>query len=395
MRIAFIGQKGIPASAGGVETHVEKLAVGLAARGHRVFVYARPWYSPKKRSRYRGVDIIYRGSIKTKNFDTITHVFLATLDALGRDFDIIHYHGVGPALLAWLPKFFKPHCRVIVTFHSVDRKHLKWGVLARFFLKLGEWFAVHFADETITVSKSLQDYCRVNYGTRTIYIPNGVDLTERTRASLIKKKFNLSAGKYILFLSRLVRHKGAGYLIRAFNQIPTDYKLVIAGGGAFTDEYVSEIQTLARVNKNIILTGSLDAGGDLWRELYSNAYLFVLPSEAEGLPIVVLEAMSFGRCVLVSDIPENREAIANGFGFKFKNKNIRDLKNKLEYLLARPKLVSAVGAAGREHVRLNYSWNEIVPAIEAVYQAARQNKKMSRVAQTALLTRGIKADGRI
>ena len=367
MKIAFIGQKGIPMKFGGVEKHVERLAIGLARRGHDVYVYTRPWYTPKKLKKYQGVNLISLKSLRTKNLDAITHSFRASLDVLKKDYDIVHYHGVGPALLAWIPKFFKPTCKVVITFHCIDRFHQKWGLLARIALYLGEWAAIHFAHDTITVSKTLQNYCADTFGADTIYIPNGVDAVKDAQADTIKKKFGLSKGNYILFLSRLVKHKGAHYLIDAYNQLHTDKKLVIAGGSAFTDDYVKAIKNQAKYNPNIIFTGNVEGGSHEWQELYSNAYLFVHPSESEGLPIVILEAMSFGLPVLASNISENMEAIAGGHGFSFKNKNVNDLKKKLEHLINSPQLVKDVGFGAKKYVLENYNWADIVNSVENVY----------------------------
>ena len=384
MKIAFIGQKGLPAVYGGVETHVENLAVGLKKRGHEVFVYARSWYVKSKKKKFKGVNLIYKKSWRTKNLDTITHVFLATLDAMKRDFDVIHYHGVGPALLSWMPRLFKPSVKVVTTFHCIDRKHMKWGLIARFFLLVGEWFAVRFAHETITVSKTLQRYCLEKYNAKTIYIPSGVDIPKLTPASLIEKKLKLQPHKYILFLSRLIKHKGAHYLIEAFNKLKTDYKLVIAGGSANTDRYVREIKNQAKSNPNIIFTGSVPTKSKLWRELYSNAYAFVLPSESEGLPVVVLEAMSFGRSVLVSNIPECVEAIHGGYGFRFKNKDVDDLRRQLRYLLDNPSLVRKVGSAARQHVYEYYKWSNIVRATESVYECLLNLQSVSAKVKSCL-----------
>lgn len=367
MKIAFIGQKGLPATVGGVETHVENLATGLVSRGHEVFVYARPWYSPKLKKKYKGVKMIYKKSWNRKNFDTITHVFLATLHATYQHYDIIHYQGVGPALLSWWPRIFCPRTKVITTFHSIDRLHLKWGIIARLFLRLGEWFAVRFAHETITVSKTLQKYCLEKYNVRTIYIPNGIYLPKIEPAKMILRKFKLRPNKYILFLSRLVRHKGAHLLIEAFRKISTDFNLVIAGGSAKTDDYVLALKEYAAGDPRVIFTGSIVGQSKLWREIYSNAYLFVLPSEYEGLPTVVLEAMSFGRGVLVSNIPENIEAICGGYGWTFKNKDVEDLRRKLIKLLNEPRKVALVGRAARQHVYKNYYWPDIIKATETVY----------------------------
>lgn len=355
---------------GGVEAHVEKLATGLAARGHKIFVYTRPWYTPRKKKTFEGVKLISLPSIHSKNLDAISHTFLAGLDVLRRDYDIVHYHGVGPALLAWIPRLFKPATKVIVTFHSVDRFHQKWGLLARVALYIGEWAAVKFAHDTITVSKVLQMYVSESHNADTIYIPNGVDIPKKRSPKLIKKMFGLKKDEYILFLSRLIPHKGTQYLIDAYNKINPKQKLVIAGGGSFTDDYVKFLQKKAAGNPNIIFTGQLQGGSELWSELYSNACLFVHPSEREGLPIVVLEAMSFGLGVLTSDIPESMEAIAGGHGFSFKNKSVPDLTKKLRHLLNSPELVRRVGAGAQQHVRKNYNWEGIVVSVETVYKAA-------------------------
>ena len=367
MKIAFIGQKGIPMKFGGVEKHVERLSVGLAKRGHKVFVYARPWYTPKRLKKFQGVNIINIKSIRTKNLDAISHTWRASWHAVKSKYDIIHYHGVGPSLLAWIPRIFSPKTRVVITFHCIDRKHQKWGWFARFALYLGELTAVKFAHDTITVSKVLQMYCSDKYSASTVYIPNGIELPKKVAINQAKK-FNLEKGEYILFLSRLVKHKGVQYLIDAYEQINTDKKLVIAGGSAFTDDYVKQIKEQAKDNPNIIFTGNVKGGSRLWQELYSNAYLMVHPSESEGLPIVVLEGMSFGLPILVSDISENMEAISGGFGFSFENKNVRDLAEKLQYVLDCPELIQKVGQDARVHVDKNYNWKDIVLSVERVYE---------------------------
>lgn len=353
---------------GGVEKHVERLAIGLAARGHKIFVYTRPWYTPPSRKMFEGVRLISLPSVNFKNLDAISHTFLASLDVLKRDYDIVHYHGVGPALLAWIPRLFKPSTKVVVTFHSVDRYHQKWGIIARLALYLGEWAAVKFANETITVSKALQMYAAETHGADTIYIPNGVDIPRRQKPKIIRKLFNLDQSEYILFLSRLVRHKGVHYLIDAYNKIKPKQKLVIAGGSAFTDDYVAFLKKKAEGNPNIMFAGQVQGGSDLWNELYSNAYLFVHPSEREGLPIVILEAMSFGLGVLTSDIPESMEAIAGGHGFSFKNKNVKDLTRKLRQLLNSPHLIHKVGVGAERYVARNYNWDNIVVSVERVYK---------------------------
>jgi glycosyltransferase involved in cell wall biosynthesis len=374
MRIAFIGQKGIPTKFGGIERHVEELAVRLAKSGNAVFVYCRPWYTPVTMTNYQGIHLINLPSVQTKHLDAITHTFLASLHALFADYDVIHYHGVGPALLAFIPRLFKPNVKIVVTFHCIDRKHKKWGLFARLALKLGEWAACHFAHQTIVVSKTLQYYCSQIYNTDTIYIPHGVT---RRRVNygddLIKKSFDLVKDSYIVVVSRLVGHKGIHYLISAYNQLKTKKKLVIVGGSAFTDKYVNYLKDLAYGNHNIIFTGYQE--GKVLDQLFANAYLVVHPSEFEGLPLTVLEAMSYGKAVLSSDIAENLELV-RGHGFTFRNKSIKDLALKLERLLANAESVQKTGQESREYVAKNYNWEEVARKTLAVYRDSTGYKKM-------------------
>lgn len=372
MRIAFIGQKGIPTIYGGVERHVEELAVCLAARGHDVTVYTRPYYTPRTKKSFRGVKLVSLPSLQTKHLDAISHTFLATVHAMRHKNDIIHYQGVGPSLLSFLPKLFGSKAKVIATFHSIDRKHKKWGPIARYFLWLGEWACVSFPDETICVSKTIQEYCSLVFKKRTLYIPNGVsqNLPRNQKASLIQKEFGLMADQYILAVSRLIPHKGIHYLIEAYKKLKTNKRLVIVGDAFYTDAYVKELHELAGNNRNIVFTGFQK--GKMLAELFSNAYLFVLPSEAEGLPISLLEAASFGRCILASNIPENVEVIhANHqvIGYTFRNKNTADLTKKLRELMKNPRAIKQRGALARRVVNEEYNWQTIAKETEHLYSA--------------------------
>jgi len=368
MKIYFIGQKGIPAKAGGVERHVEELATRLVKAGHEVFVYARPNYTGKNLKKYRGVNLINLPTIATKHFDAISHTFRACLDLVKKDVDIIHFHSIGPASLIWLAKLLKPGVPIIFTFHTKCYEHKKWGLIAKAYLKLGELAGCLLADETIVISRQLAKYTKDKYRTEAIYVPNGVSLIKPVKAVKIKK-WGLKKDNYLLLVSRLVGHKGIQYLIEAYNSLKTDKKLVIVGAGSFTNDYVKELKTLAKGNKNIIFTGN-QTGREL-AELYSNAYLFVQPSESEGLSIALLEAMSYGRGVLTSDIPENLEVIKS-VGFSFINKDVASLKKKLSYLIDQPALVSARGELGRARVKKFYDWSNITEEVIRVYRNAGQ-----------------------
>lgn len=385
MKIAFIGSKGIPAKFGGIERHVEELSTKLAGLGHEVFVYCRKYYTNYDKQTYRGVNLIYLPSIRTKNLDAISHTFLATLDALRRDYDVIHYHGVGPSTLSFIPRLLKRKAKIVATFHCQDKFHQKWGKIARTYLSFGEYAACKFPHQTITVSKTIKQYCKNAFNKEVEYIPNGVAISNVQGDEEIKK-FGLEKGKYIMTCARLVRHKGIHYLIKAFNLLKSqnyksakvrDLKLVIVGDSAYTDDYVQYLKKLASSNKDIIFTG-LQFGKTL-AQLFQNAYIYVHPSEAEGLPITVLEAMAYKKTVLVSNIPENIEAFA-GHGYMFVNKDINDLKYKIELLLQNPELVKKTGEKAHNYVLLNYNWNKIVGATLNLYNKLCISKEAKLVA---------------
>ncbi len=378
MKIAFIGPKGIPfIRDGGVERHVEELATRLAKMGHEVYVYVRPRFIINGQKVYKGVKLISLPSIPTKNLDTITHTFLASIHVLFKKVDIIHYHSVGPSTLAWIPRIFKSKAKLIVTFHSIDRFHKKWGWFARLYLGWGEWTATHFPHKTIAVSKAIQKYCKEKFNKDVLYIPNGVTI-EKVDAQDKIKQFDLKKDEYILTVARLIKHKGIHYLIGAYRKLEGTFgtdpknwpggiirKLVIVGAPSYTDDYFVYLNKLADQSKNIIFTGFQT--GETLAQLFANAYLYVHPSESEGLSITILEAMSHGTCVLISDIPENLEAIDHS-GFSFEAKNVDDLYEKLVYLLNFPEGVKKRGAQGLKFIKKYFDWEKIVKEVEEVYK---------------------------
>jgi glycosyltransferase involved in cell wall biosynthesis len=371
MKIAMIGQKGIPAIYGGIERHVEELSVRLVGLGHQVVVYTRPYFTAKQLETYRGVSLVSLRSIKTKHLDAISHTFFATLHAVRSNVDVIHYHGVGPSLLSFLPKLLGSKAKVVSTFHCVDRKHQKWGLFARLLLRAGEYASAHYPDQTIVVSKTLQHYVAAEFGTSSVYIPNGIEPQplRATRASGALERFALQPRQYIISVSRLIPHKGIHYLISAFRSMKTEKKLVIVGDGFFTDEYVQYLHELAAGDPRIIFTG-FQTGQEL-RELFTNAAVYVLPSEAEGLPIALLEAASYSVPLVASDIPENIEVLTatpRSLGLSFRTGDVDDLRRVLQQALRRPSAMKTMAKHARNIVNSKYNWDDVSKNTEAVYR---------------------------
>ncbi len=366
MKIAFIGQKGIPTKQGGIEKHVEELSVRLADLGFDVTVYSRPYYTgdTRKSYEYKGVKIINLPSLKTKNLDAISHTFFSSIHALFQDYDVIHYHGVGPSLLSFIPRIFKPRAKVVATFHCIDRQHQKWGLIAKAMLAAGEWSACRFPHETIAISKILKKYCYYRFDKEVNYIPNGVSVAPSVNDQKWLAENGLEQGKYIVTVSRLVRHKGVHTLIDAYNQIATDKKLVIVGDGANTDDYVSQVKDMAKGNKNIVFAG-LKSGEEL-AAIFRNAGLFVQPSEAEGLSIALLEAMAYGVPAIISNIEENQEP-AEGFALEFINKNSKSLASKLDYALTHETEMKALAEKAKNRADKDYNWDNIAKDTAKLY----------------------------
>lgn len=363
MKIAIIGQKGIPSRAGGVEIHVEEIATRLVNKNHDITVYCRENYCDNKYDIYRKIKIKYIKSINSKHLDAITYSFLATIDALKNNYDIIQYHALGPSLLTFFPRIFGK--KVVCTCHGLDWQREKWGKVAKIMLKMGEYSAIKFSNRMIVVSEGLVDYYKEKYNREVLYIPNGVDNKKRVTPNEIKSMFNLEENGYILFLARLVPEKGVHYLIDAFNKLDTDKKLVIAGGSSHSDTYVNEIKKRAKDNKNIIFTGFVK--GKLLEELFTNAYFYVLPSEIEGLPISLLEAMAYGQCCLVSDIKQNRDVVEQ-YAELFISKDSTDLNKKMKYLLENEAVVKQYKKNSKKFILNKYNWDEVARKTEKVFE---------------------------
>ena len=375
LKIAMLGHKRIPSREGGIEIVVEELSTRMVALGHEVTCYNRGGhhvsgkeFDKKELKEYKGVKLKTVLTVNLRGVAAMSASVFASIRAAFGRYDVVHFHAEGPCAMLWLPKLFGKKC--IATIHGLDHQRAKWGKFASTYIMLGERCAVKFADEIIVLSEGVQKYFMDTYGRETKFIPNGVNKPILKNSEIINKKYSLKKDEYILFLGRLVPEKGIKYLIEAFKNIKTDKKLVIAGGSSDTDEFAKELKELSKEDKRIIFTGFVQ-GREL-EELYSNAYLYCLPSDLEGMPLSLLEAMSYGNCCLVSDIDECASVIENK-GIVFKKSDVEDLKEKLQMVCNNEKMVKKYKKEASEFICKKYNWDDITSRTLKLYKGDKND----------------------
>lgn len=369
MKIAMIGHKRVPSREGGVEIVVEELSTRLVKKGNKVDIYNRKGKNVqdknadlenKKIKEYKGTKIITVPTINKKGLDALVYSFFASIKASFTNYDILHYHAEGSCAMLWIPHLLKK--KIVVTIHGLDWQRSKWGGFASKYIKFGEKLAVKYADEIIVLSNGVQKYFKDTYNRNTVFIPNGVNKPIIREPKIIKEKYGLDKDNYILFLARIVPEKGLDYLIDAYNNIRTDKKLVIAGGASHTNEYLEKIKEKARQNKNIIMTGFVQ--GEELEELYSNCYIYCLPSDIEGMPISLLEAMSYGKNCLISNIEENVQVCEDN-ALTFEKSNVVDLTNKLKDALKSKNRKKSEEL--QDYILSKYNWIDVTDMTENLY----------------------------
>lgn len=368
LSISMFGQKRLSRE-GGIEIVVKELCTRLVKNDCTVTCYNRGGHHVSgaqfdSQDVYAGIIQKTVPTIEKKGLAAVSSSFFAALySALGK-YDVVHIHAEGPAFFAWLPKLFRK--RVIVTIHGIDWQREKWkSGFGSKFIRQGEKNAVKYADEIIVLSKGVQEYFKNTYGRETRFIPNGVNRPTIKEANLITDKFGLTKDSYILYLGRLVPEKGIRYLIEAFKDVKTDKKLVIAGGSSDTDFFAEEIKELAKDDDRIIFTGFVQ--GQMLDELYSNAYLYTLPSDLEGMPLSLLEAMSYGNCCLVSDIPECTEVVEDK-ALIFKKSDVTDLREKLQDACNDANKVIKLKKQAGDFICDKYNWDNVVDETLKLYR---------------------------
>lgn len=370
LNIAMLGHKRIPSREGGIEIVVEELSTRMVKAGHSVTCYNRSGHHVSGKEfdagdlkEYQGVKLKSVFTINRKGLAAMTSSFFGAICAAVGKYDVVHFHAEGTCAMLWLPKLFGKRC--IATIHGIDWQRAKWGGFASKYIKLGEKVAVKFADEIIVLSEGVQKYFMDTYGRKTVFIPNGVNRPVLRSPKLIKEKYGLNKDEYILFLGRLVPEKGLTYLIDAFKKVQTDKKLVIAGGSSDTDAFMKELKELAKDDDRILFTGFVQ--GQMLEELYSNAYVYTLPSDLEGMPLSLLEAMSYGNCCLTSDIAECAEVVEDK-ALLFKKSNVADLREKLQFACDNPEKVKKLKDGAADFICQKYNWDDVVEPTWVLYE---------------------------
>ena len=377
--IVMLGHKRIPSREGGIEIVVEELSTRMVALGQEVTCYNRGGHHVSgkefdeiKKTEYKGIKLKTVPTINQKGLAAMSSSFFGAIMAAFSRCDVVHFHAEGPCAMLWFPKLFGKRC--VATIHGLDHQRAKWGKFARAYIMLGEKCAAKFADEIIVLSEGVQKYFKETYNRETRFIPNGVNRPEIREAQLIKEKYGLEKDGYILFLGRIVPEKGLRYLVEAFKQVQTDKKLVIAGGSSDTNDFMEELQAMAKEDERILFTGFVQ--GQILDELYSNAYVYTLPSDLEGMPLSLLEAMSYGNCTLVSDIEECASVVEDK-GVVFKKSDIADLREKLQMICDDEELVARYKAGATDFICGKYNWDDVTAETLKLYQKIKRKNNAS------------------
>ena len=370
LNIAMLGHKRIPSREGGVEIVVAELASKMVKRGHSVTCYNRKGhhiggakFDTKPMKEYLGVRLKTVPTLDKKGLAAMTASCCATIAAAFGKYDVVHFHAEGPCAMLWLAKLMGKRC--VATIHGLDHQRAKWGWIARTYIMMGEKCAARYADELIVLSNGVQDYFLRTYGRTTHFIPNGVSRPDYRAPELISQQFGLEKDSYILLLSRIVPEKGLHYLVDAFRNVKTDKKLVIAGGASDTDDFMEELRAAAADDERILFTGFVQ--GQILEELYSNAYVYTLPSDLEGMPLSLLEALSYGNCCLTSDI-EECAAVIEDHGITFRKSDVQDLQDKLQMLCDQPELVARYQAESADYICNRFSWEDVTDRTLELYK---------------------------
>jgi glycosyltransferase involved in cell wall biosynthesis len=369
VKIAIMGIRGIPSNYGGFETFVEELSQRLLNKGFFITVYGRSAYIDKEydNNYYKGVHIRVLPSIKNKYFDTISHTFLSILNVALKKYDIILICNAANSIFSFIPRIFGK--KVIVNVDGLERKRKKWNFFGKMWYVIGEFFSVLFPNKIVTDAKVIQEYYRKRYHRNSVFVPYGADIINVSTTEILKK-FNIKSKGYFLYVSRLEPENNAHVVIKAFEKVKTDKKLVIVGDAPYARNYIEGLKETR--DRRIIFTGFVYGKG--YKELQSHTYCYIHATEVGGTHPALIEAMGFGNCVIVNGTPENIEVVGD-CGIIYKKNNVDDLTRKINYVIDNPGVVEEYGAKAMARIRKYYSWDYVTREYERLFLSLLQKKK--------------------
>jgi glycosyltransferase involved in cell wall biosynthesis len=371
MKIAVIGSKGLPPNQGGIEHYCAELYPRMVARGHSVDLFARSSYTGHSwlhQEDFQGVRVITLPSFKLRGADAVITSALGAIAAMGTQYDVIHFHALGPSLFTSISKIAST-AKVVVTCQGLDWQRAKWGNFSSRLIHTGEKAAVRFADEIIVVSEELRSYFSNTYDRETVYIPNApASFSESDPNFSYGKKLGLEQGRYILYVGRLVPEKRPDLLIEAFSKLkPEGWKLVFAGGVSDTKSFAGQLLEKIANNRDVVFAGEL--WGSRLAEIVRGTGLFVLPSDVEGLPLAMLEAMREGVPVMGSNIPPHQQLLSSERGILFEAGNLDSCIRCLGWAIDHPEILATMAKKAQQHVKHNYCWDRITEDTLSLYQS--------------------------
>lgn len=363
LKIAILGTRGVPARYGGFETCADEVGRGLAARGHAVTAYCRKGNAPGDPGEYGGVRLRYTRHIEHKALGTLTHTLTATADALRRDFDVLLYFNAANAVPAMLAKVARA-APIVLNVDGMEWKRRKWGPVGRTYHRIAEWLSTKIADRVVSDSRAIQEYYDRRWNTPSTFVPYGAHIAGPEHPEILKE-YGLEPDSYFFTASRLEPENNADITVRAFEQVATDKRLVIAGGANYQSEFVRSLRTTK--DPRVVFLGPVYEPGHI-RELHCGAFAYIHGNEVGGTNPALLKAMGYGNCVLALDVPYNAEVVVDA-ALRYRRDPI-DLAAKLRLLLSDRALVERLRQAARERVRSAYGWDQVIEGYERILRRA-------------------------